>query len=114
MQFLNPGGVVGWNDEREVRELLQVAPALAQKRDDAHAARFRRLRRADHVGALAGRGVQHEEIAWLRQRLDLPGKDPGVPVVVPDGGERGGIRVERDRRQGLAVAGGIQAADGLV
>src|SRR3989449_4284665 len=109
VQLLDAGRVVGRHDQRNVGELLEVSAGFPEQRHDAPPPRFRRLRRADHVRALAARRMQHEQIARLRQRLHLAREYFVESHIVGARGQEGRIGGERDRAH--RGTGGLIADD---
>src|SRR2546426_617918 len=103
VQLLDASGADRGDDVDEFGEVLYLTPALAQESDDRHAASLRGLRGAHHVGALAARRVQHEEVFRLRQRLDLAREHLVEPHVVGAGGEERGVGGERHSPQAGAT-----------
>src|SRR5881394_901091 len=104
MQLLNAGGVGRRNDQRRVGEILDLAAAFAQERDDADAAGLRRLRGPDDVRTLARCRMQHDGVTRLGEGFDLPREHFVESHVVGTGGEEGRIRRERHRAHGGAIA----------
>src|SRR2546428_5684372 len=87
VQFLDPRRVIGRDDERHVGQCGELAAALAEQGDDGDAAGARRLRGADHVGALAARRVQRQHVARAGQGVELAGEHPVEPPVGGAGGQ---------------------------
>ena len=97
MDFLDPRRVIRRHDQRDVRELFDLAARLPQEADDLHAVPLRGLGRADHVGALAARGVQGQHVARPRQGFDLTGEHLVEAHVVRARGEQRGVGGESHR-----------------
>src|SRR5947209_6821571 len=87
VQFLDPRRVIGRDDERHIGQCGELAAALAEQGDDGDAAGARRLRGADHVGALAARRVQRQHVARPGQGVELAGEHLVEPHVVGAGGQ---------------------------
>src|SRR6266705_5379851 len=98
-QFLDPRRVIGRDDERHVGQFGELAAALADQGDDGDAAGARRLRGADHVGALPARRVEREHVAWARQGVELPREHLVEAHVVGAGGEQRRVGGERQGAQ---------------
>src|SRR2546428_5130020 len=95
VQFLDPRRVIGRDDERHVGQCGELAAALAEQGDDGDAAGARRLRGADHVGALAARRVQRQHVARAGQGVELAGGHPAEPPFAGAGGHQRPVRGER-------------------
>src|SRR5256885_2751787 len=87
VQFLDPRRVIGRDDERHIGQCGELAAALAEQGDDGDAAGARRLRGADHVGALAARRVQRQHVARAGQGVELAGRDRSAPPGLGGGGQ---------------------------
>src|SRR5438128_409042 len=75
------------------------AAALADQGDDGDAAGARRLRGADHVGALPARRVEREYVARARQGVELPREHFVEAHVVGAGGKQRRVGGERQGAQ---------------
>ena len=70
VQLLRAIGARRRNHDGVIRERAKLAAVPRAERQHAHALRARRLGRAQHVGRIAARRVNDEQIARPRQRLD--------------------------------------------
>ncbi|MCY1302189.1 hypothetical protein D9M70_518350 [compost metagenome] len=85
-------------------EFPHDAAALACQGKHVHFAGAGGFHGAHHIGGISAGGDRHQHIAGLAEGIDLALEDLVEAIVVADGGEDGGIGIERDASQGQAFA----------
>ena len=109
--LLNRRQVVARCDQHLVAPLVQGTSPSPEEADRRYPLLASGIDRAHQVrGCTTGR-QHHEHVPGSADALDLPGKDLLIPVVVRDGGQRGGVGVKCDRGEGVTLTGGNEASD---
>jgi len=104
VNFLNAGGAVGWHDDFMIAGAACLAAVFPSEQDGSDAEGFCGGKSGEHIGAVTAGGEADENIARFAKRFDAAGKHLFVAVIIADAGNRGGVGVEADGRQGAAIS----------
>src|ERR1700730_3591518 len=97
VDLLDEGGVVAWNVDDKVAELVHHLDVVAGQSNDGQAALPGGLAGSNDIGRAAGGRESHKGVAGLAERLHLAGAELLKAEIVADGRQSGSVGGQRDR-----------------
>ena len=91
VRLLDAGGVVRWDDEGKVHDILDFPAFASQKGGCGKPPFFGVNERFMYITRVSARGYSDAQIFRLSQSLDLPFEYHVKRKIVADGGEGGGV-----------------------
>lgn len=107
--FLDVGGGVIRDDERDIGEWGGETAVASEEGDAAEAAGAGAFEGAEDIGGISARGDRHEDVAGAAEAIDLAGEDFIELVIVGGGREEAAVGGEVEGGEGRSVA--VEAAE---